>query len=107
MSGPERIDKTEHKRAEQLSKSARQRPSLHFSESERHSQAYTLPRRIMGYSTPAALGDALRREILKREYAKAHHADGLVVHVRNGKPLTAKGAALLGVPWDGEKTKEN
>lgn len=101
---PEGIDKAEDKRVEQLRSAARQRPSLHISNAKRRSsRAYVPPMRILGYSNSAALGDAIRKKILDREFAMAYRADGLVVHVCDGKPLTAHGAALLGVPWDGEK----
>lgn len=107
MSSPEQIDKDEDKRVERLRRTAQNRPSLSVSKSRRYSRVFTAPRRILGYSTPAALGDAIRRAIANKEYAMSHRTDGLVEHVRNGKPLTAKGAALLGVTWDDGEGKKN
>jgi hypothetical protein len=34
---------------------------------------------------------------VRREEEQA--ARGVIVHVKDGKPLTARGAELLGVPW--------
>lgn len=52
------------------------------------------------YSNAAALGDAVRRKLLRREEFEAMQGVP-IVHVKNGKPLTDHGAKMLGVSWEG------
>jgi hypothetical protein len=55
----------------------------------------------VGYSSPHALGDAVRAAMVKR--IEFQLEQGVAVrHVKDGKPLTAHGAELLGMPWEGE-----
>ena len=57
-----------------------------------------LSRGVLTLSSPQAVGDMIQRRIVKREEFEALQGEP-VVHVKNGKPLTAQGAKLLGVPW--------
>jgi hypothetical protein len=100
---PTKMDKAEEKRVASLRSKAKKRPHLSYAKGRKRTTSFRLPRKILGYSSSFAAGDALRREILRREYALTHRTDGVVEHVRDGKPLTAKGAAILGVPWPPEK----
>ena len=94
------MDNEEHRRALALRRKAKGRPHLTLSKEETKHQ-YTI-----GFSRPGVLapmsaiaaGDMLRRQIERREEFEALQGAG-VVHVHNGKPLTAQGAKLLGVPW--------
>ena len=113
MPTPEQIDRDEHTRVLRLREKARARPHLTAyrgtagteaqSSAQRaryeNQKGFNLPRKILGYSNAVVLGDAIRKQIIRTEYAKAHAADGLIVHVKDGKPLTAEGAKMLGVSW--------
>ena len=105
---PIRMDIEERKRIIALRHAARQRPHLTQCKEEPagggdvrlfRSQHVYLPISSLRYSNAAALGDALIKAIVSREEALSHRTENLTVHVKNGKPLTAKGAKLLGVPW--------
>jgi hypothetical protein len=100
---PDSIDREEDNRVAEMRRAAKGRPHLTFSNAKRRGGdgyvSFNLPRKITGYSNSAALGDAVRREIIKREWVEAHREDGLVIHVKNGKPLTEHGAKLLGMAW--------
>lgn len=79
---------------------AKSRPHLTASnarQSRRNSTFQFLPR-TLGFSSPAAVADIIRRKIIARENAAALQDPG-VCHVKNGKPLTEYGAKLLGVEW--------
>ena len=56
---------------------------------------YTSKRDVNLGRTGAILGGYLLRDEIERELHREH----VVEHVRDGKPLTAVGARLLGVPW--------
>ena len=79
----------ESARVKALRDRARKRPHLTPAKFGPRSQGFTLPRTVLGYSNAVAMGDAVRKAIVAREYALAHREDGLVVHVKDGKPLTA------------------
>lgn len=55
----------------------------------------------LGYTNSLALGDMIRRKLVNRALSEAMRAEA-VEHVKDGKPLTAHGARLLGVPWPAE-----
>ena len=53
---------------------------------------------VLGFSSAQSAGEFVIREIIKRQ--EVEMAQGAtVIHVKDGKPLTAHGAKLLGVPW--------
>ena len=52
----------------------------------------------LGISNAATLGDMLVHKIIRREEFELMQGT-TVQHVKDGKPLTALGAKLLGVPW--------
>lgn len=105
---PSKIDKQEDERVKAMRKAARSRPHLTFAgENCKRVKFVTLNRKIMGYSSPAALGDAVRRELLRQEWRESQREVGMVQHVKDGKPLTEKGAQMLGVPWVPTEIKEN
>jgi hypothetical protein len=59
-------------------------------------------RGVFQYATnPAAMMDAIRG--IAR--ATLDLPSEVIVHVKDGKPLTAEGARLLGVPWPREKAE--
>jgi hypothetical protein len=108
----EQQDRDEHNRVMRLRNAAKARPHLNQSRAvvlkergnevprfTRDSKAFNLPMRVLGYSDAATLGDAVRKAIISAELARFHRSDGLVIHVKDGKPLTAEGARRLGVPW--------
>lgn len=47
---------------------------------------------------PSSQG-AMAFEPAKVRSEEEQAARGVIVHVKDGKPLTARGAELLGVPW--------
>jgi hypothetical protein len=108
----EKMDRDDHKRFMERVKAARQRPHITQTMANpikqvgngvphrtHYSRGFVLPQRVLGYSSPAALGDAVRKAIINREIALSHRGDGLMIHVKDGKPLTEKGAKMLGVAW--------
>ena len=57
----------------------------------------------LGLHDPIVAGEIFRRKITTRQEIRSAESASSVVHVKNGKPLTAHGAKLLAVPWDGDK----
>ena len=107
----ERIDQEENARINRLLKRARENHAVISQGSESHAATRSARNRlnhnkvlnlegnhILNYYTPQAMGDAIMRTLRRREEFKAMQGEP-VVHVKNGKPLTAYGAKLLGVPW--------
>lgn len=104
---PRKIDRDEDKRVAKMRKDARSRQHFKLSkDSTKRSVSIRLPRAVMGYSSPAALGYAIQKQIMLREYAMAQREVGVVQHVKDGKPLTEKGAQMLGVSWVPTEVKE-
>ena len=115
-SNPERMSREEHRRVLELAKKARRRPHLKPEDlvsdnpwkakaQNRSARNILVPSRLLGYSSAIALGDAVRQQIVRREEFAAMQG-GTIQHVKNGKPLTAHGAKLLGVAWplEGEES---
>ncbi len=90
-------------RREELEQRARRRP--HFPVAKRAGSArrkettfsLNLGTRILGL-TEAGVVDLLQRKMRNRVESEALR-EPCVIHVKDGKPLTAHVAALLGVPW--------
>ena len=97
---PNLMDRADDKRVKYVRRAARSRPHLETAKDSESSVPFCF-HGVLGPSNPAALADLIRRRIQARNTAESHAEDGLVVHVRDGKPLTAHGAKLLGVPWKG------
>ena|SRR3974390_2832651 len=56
----------------------------------------------LGIRDSIVAGELLIRKLKAIETARAYQAERPgVVHVKDGKPLTAHGAKLLGLPWTG------
>jgi len=62
------------------------------------SRTYSMGKGRLNYSNGIVAGDALFRRIQRSLEYEAAQGKG-VVRVKDGKPLTAHGAKLLGVPW--------
>ena len=112
-----KIDRAEHKRVMDRFKSAKaSRITLHdandagapeatpvrgrVSRSIRRSypRSVSLGLSVLGFSSAQVAGDFVIQNFLKRQEFEAQQG-APVTHVRNGKPLTAKGAKMLGVSW--------
>ncbi len=95
----EEIGRSEHERALRLRRLARSGPHLHLSKSRKYAiSILTGGRRRLSYSDACTAGDAVQKQIQRHVEFEAMQGKP-VVHVKNGKPLTAEGARLLGVPW--------
>lgn len=100
---PAAMDRDEDRRVQRMAQAARRRPHLTASVTKQRGRSVAVMsvgagRGVLKYSSQIALGDAIRRRIERREAFEAMQGVG-VEHVRNGKPLTPKGAAMLGVAW--------
>jgi hypothetical protein len=109
---PAKMDKEESARVAALHRAAKGRPHLtqardsvsddpHKHKSQRaYATEITLNGRVLGYSNAITAGDAVRKAIEKREEFQSMQGKP-VQHVKDGKPLTAYGAKMLGVQWGG------
>ena len=55
-------------------------------------------RGVLGYSNAIVAGDMIRRKMVRLEEFESMQGTP-ILHVKNGKPLTAQGAKMLGVEW--------
>jgi len=102
----ERLEQEDNLRRERLRSRARgMRNVVHESVekpsrgSARHNATVSLGSFQLGW-VPGAIGDLAIQKAYSIATAKAWQAERPpVVHVKNGRPLTAHGAKLLGVPW--------
>ncbi len=109
------MDIAERKRVEALLAAERHRPHLKEgrisqakcrADRKRRTGQFVFVGTRLGYSSSHAFGDAIRASIVSSIEHGLNHGAG-VAHVKNGKPLTAHGAQLLGLPWPVEGACES
>lgn len=99
----EHFDREERDRVRNLAKEAKAN-RLVIRETKAKARGYSFRQQlsagVLGIRDSFTLGDMIAHKRERRAEFLAMQGTP-VVHVKNGKPLTAKGAAMLGVPWDG------
>jgi hypothetical protein len=112
-SSPEQIDREESARVERLRKAAREgharlqisKESAHYGSKKqqvRSTYALNISARQLGL-TRDGVASLIQQKMSARDRAEEFkNQNPPTVHVKDGKPLTAQGARMLGVPWSAE-----
>jgi hypothetical protein len=111
MPTPESIEREERKRVIRMAEEGRRNRGVIKGSTAKPSKrqvregsrkmlecAITLRGGVLTVSNAIAAGDLIRSMIVHREEFESKQSTP-IIHVKDGKPLTAHGARLLGVPW--------